>query len=391
MATKQKSGLYRTKVKIGTNEHGKEIVKWVSGKTRKELEDAKREVVERYIGGHDTKNDRLFSDYASEWFHVRKEPFISASTRNCYSTILNRHLLPNFGDRNLRSFRTVELQTYLNGFAGQSKTQITMIRLALHAIFDAAVADGILDRNPAENLRMPEITPPAEKEALSDQQRARIEALFTTHRYGAYIATMYYTGMRPGEVRGLQWGDIDFKANVIHVQRDVDYAANGKAGALKTRAADRYIPISEALRSILYPRRMASGAFVFPGKDGKPLSSSTAQRMWLELMRDCGMVEAVEDGQKAYYSKGDIRGQYRALITPHAMRHNFITMCWENGIDLFITMKLVGHADYQTTRNIYTHLSRVHLDSAAEELNAMFEKQSCTKVAQAKIVKLASK
>lgn len=111
MPTKQKSGLYRTKVKIGTNEHGREIVKWVSGKTKKELEDAKREVVERYIGGHDTKNDRLFCDYASEWYHVRKEPFISASTRNCYSTILNRHLLPNFGDRNLRSFRMVELQT----------------------------------------------------------------------------------------------------------------------------------------------------------------------------------------------------------------------------------------------------------------------------------------
>lgn len=44
MPKKQKSGLYRTKVKVGTDQTGKPVVKWVSGKTQKELEDAKREV-----------------------------------------------------------------------------------------------------------------------------------------------------------------------------------------------------------------------------------------------------------------------------------------------------------------------------------------------------------
>ena len=48
MPKKQKSGLYRTKVKVGTDHTGKHIVKWVSGKTQKELEDAKREVIAHY-------------------------------------------------------------------------------------------------------------------------------------------------------------------------------------------------------------------------------------------------------------------------------------------------------------------------------------------------------
>ena len=51
-----------------------------------------------------------------------------------------------------------------------------------------------------------------ERRALTQDERRRIEALFTTHEHGLYLATMYYTGMRPGEVRGLQWGDVDWDA-----------------------------------------------------------------------------------------------------------------------------------------------------------------------------------
>ncbi len=62
------------------------------------------------------------------------------------------------------------------------------------------------------------------------------------------------------------------------------------------------------------------------------------------------------------------------------MRHNFITLCWENGMDILLTMKLVGHSDYQTTRNIYTHLSSKHLEHAKEEMVRMFANE--TKVAE---------
>ncbi len=77
-------------------------------------------------------------------------------------------------------------------------------------------------------------------------------------------------------------------------------------------------------------------------------------------------------------------GICRPIITPHTMRHNYITMCWEQGIDALITMKLVGHTDYQTTMNVYTHLSAKHMATAKEKINSMFEaqKKSCTKVAQ---------
>jgi len=371
---KQKSGLYRARVKIGVGPEGKDIYKYVSGRTKAELQAAREAAVAYYITGEGLEEDRLFGDYATEWFEIRKKPFVSASTANNYRTTLNRHLLPLLGDRNLRAIRPVELQNLVNTYAGMSKSLITDIIGTLQAIFSAAKQDRLVRANPAEDLRRPKTKPPAEKRALTEAERRRVEALFPTHEHGLYLAVMYYTGMRPGEVRGLQWGDIDWEANLVHVQRDVDYAVGGRAqvGALKTAASDRYIPLAAPLRALLEPARQLPTAFLFPGPNGQPLPQVTARRMWIRLMVDCGLADPIPEDEETCYGSGDIRGQYRARITPHAMRHNFITMCWEAGMDIMLTMKLVGHTDYETTRNIYTHLSRRHLDAAQTQLNAMF-------------------
>ena len=363
---------YRSKVKIGVDAQGRDIVKYIQGYTRAELDQARQAVIARYITGEAPEADRLFGDYATEWFRVRKAPFVSASTRNNYRTALNKHLFPAFGERNLRAIRPAELQAFVNKFEGKSKSMITDIIGTLQAIFAAARQDGLVRANPADGLRRPKAKPAEERRALTQDERRRIEALFTTHEHGLYLATMYYTGMRPGEVRGLQWGDIDWTANLIHVQRDIDYAAGAQVGELKTAASERFVPLAAPLRDLLLPARQLPTAFLFPGKDGAPLASVTARRMWLSLMAAAGLADPILTDEPTCYGPGDIRGQYRARITPHALRHNFITMCWESGMDIMLTMKLVGHTDYETTRNIYTHLSRRHLDAAQRQLDAMF-------------------
>lgn len=368
---------YRSKVKIGVDADGKPINKYIQGFTRAELQEARERVIAVYITGEALADDRLFGDYAAEWFRVRKAPFVSASTRNSYRTVLNKHLFPAFGERNLRAIRPAELQAFVNKFEGKSKSMITSIIGTLQAVFAAAKQDRIVAMNPAENLQRPKASPTAERRALTEAERQRMLALFASHEHGMYLAVMYYTGMRPGEVRGLQWGDIDWDANLIHVQRDVDYADAGRpqVGALKTAASDRYIPLAAPLRALLWPRRQLPTAFLFPGQGDAPLSQVTAKRIWLHLMVDCGLADPIPEDEKTCYGPGDIRGQYRPRITPHTLRHNFITMCWEAGIDILLTMKMVGHTDYETTRNIYTHLSRRHLANAQAQLDSMFTGQ----------------
>ena len=372
MATKQKSGLYRTKVKIGASPDGKDIVKWVSGRTRKELEDAKREVVERYILGRESMPDRLFGEYAVEWFRVSKAPMLSASSIESYRTALNRDILPELGDRNLRAISALDLQTLINRYAGMSATKITVVFAALKGIFDAACADHILAGNPMEHVRKPKAAPPEEKTALSPEQRKRIEQFCAEDSSAVYLALMYYAGLRPGEARGLQWGDIDWTRKAIHVQRDVDDKAHGKIGSVKTRKSNRIVPMPDALCAVLGGLRGLPDVFVARGEKGGTLAKTSAQRLWTRLMLSCGLVEPVTG---TCYAESDVRSKWKPLITPHAIRHNYATMCWESGLDAYTTMRLMGHASIKTTMDIYTHLNDRQLDAISAKVAAIFEKE----------------
>ena len=163
----------------------------------------------------------------------------------------------------------------------------------------------------------------------------------------------------------------------------IDYKDGASAGDLKTQKSRRTVPMPAALRAILQPIRALPGAYIAHGERGdrRPLSKSTAERQWTELMDAAGLTTAAPDGNR--YAASDIRHTRAATITPHALRHNYITMCWESGLDVYETMKLVGHASITTTMNIYTHLSESQMARTAQKLDTMFASTSvsCKKVA----------
>lgn len=386
MAKKQESGLYRTKVKIGVDAQGKVLYKWISGKTKKELEEERQRVIAHYTTGDGMQQDQLFGVYAQKWFKAKKIK-IKAATIDLYRTALNKDILPEFGLRNLRAIKSSELQEFMNGFAGMSQTKITMIKATLCGVFEAACVDRILKDNPMDHVKKPEASEAKEKRALTADEREKIQQVAASHPNGDYLAAMYYLGARPGEIRGLQWGDFDWQAGYVHIQRDIDYKDGGKAGELKTKQSKRMVPIPPALREILWPKRAMPGMFVFRGQNsGDALSKTSAERIWVSLMAACGMVRTLEPGENKFRAN-DIRSQYAPLITPHALRHNYITMCWENGFDVYVTQKLVGHKSIKTTMDIYTHLSDKQLEKAKLQVENMFlspeeKNKGCTKVAQ---------
>lgn len=70
-------------------------------------------------------------------------------------------------------------------------------------------------------------------------------------------------------------------------------------------------------------------------------------------------------------------------ITPHCIRHNYATVYWERGIDPYTTtMRLMGHSSIKTTMDIYAHLNEKQMARISQKIDGLFEKLSCTKVAQ---------
>lgn len=73
---------------------------------------------------------------------------------------------------------------------------------------------------------------------------------------------------------------------------------------------------------------------------------------------------------------GYILKQIKPRLTPHFFRHNYVTLLYESGVDPLIAMKIVGHTDYQTTANIYTHVRDEMLKKATVNMNEVFQKRT---------------
>ena len=150
MPSKQKSGLYRTKVKIGVDANGKNVYKWISGKTKRELEQRRQDVIATYIEGKQPARDVLFGAYAQQWFELRAVGHLAHRTAISYRSMLNTCFSPTLGDMPLRAISEQDIQALLHSFSPSSARTIQNRIGVLRAIFKSAIADKLISFNPAE-------------------------------------------------------------------------------------------------------------------------------------------------------------------------------------------------------------------------------------------------
>lgn len=90
----------------------------------------------------------------------------------------------------------------------------------------------------------------------------------------------------------------------------------------------------------------------------------------------CAACPALTSSTRPMFQSAFKRKRLKLTLTPHHFRHNYITVMYEGGIDPLIAMKIVGHRDYQTTANIYTHLSQETMKRASVDLDGVFQKKA---------------
>jgi integrase len=366
---KQLDGRYRGKVKLGNDEKGEPIYKYVSGSTKAERDAKKAEAKKRYVDGVSGKEEEmLLGTLVVEWYEQKKGK-ISVATLANHKTMLNKHILPRFGEYRIRAISAAQVQEWLDGFAGTSQSMVDKLYTLIKTLFRHASAQGVTVRDVTAALQKPVPAVKEPRRALTDQERAAVLETIETHQEGLFLAVLYYLGLRRGEALGLQWEDFDWPAGLVHVQRDIVYVRGSKIeNAGKTAAANRYVPIPDEFRRLVYPER--GDGWVFQGRDGTPLPQNTTKRMWMRLMLDAGLV--VERAEPTRGNQNELYHRYRPTITPHYLRHNYITMLYDAGVDAVTAMRIVGHSDYQTTINIYTHIKQERINQAGEKLENVF-------------------
>lgn len=368
---KQKSGLYRTKVVIGHDRDGKPITKYISGKTKKELEENRQEILRHYAtGALEVQRDVSFKDYALEWYTVFKKPKVSRSTQQNYESAFNQRINPWFKERQLRSITATDLQVFTNSMSGMSSSSIDDTLAIIRNTFALAYNTGIIDRNPALHIEKPD-SESESRRALTEAEKAAVLEVGKSDPEGFFLLLLYYTGLRRGEALGLRWEDVDLKEKMIAVRRDVDFAT-GEIGKLKSEKSERSVPIPPALEDLLRSRRGVPKSYLIPApRDGGFMGKSTYERMWRRLSKAIANFN-LKQHEKDPKTEIIETKEGRSVLTPHYFRHNYCSILYNAGVDVVCAQRYMGHADITTTLRIYTHLSAKNEDENAQKVRSAF-------------------
>lgn len=271
--------------------------------------------------------------------------------------IWNHHLKPRFGGYRLTDLTRTEIQDWINDLTttrigkddhqhAMSPASIRKIGGCLRRLLALAVLDDRITTNPYTKVRFPKMDDD-ERRFLTPGELVRLEAAFPDP-HKIIVPFLAQTGLRIGELAGLQWGDIDHLRLTVRVRRN--FTEEGGYGPPKTRAGRREVPtLTRDLSDRLAILRgdAPDGAQVFTSPDGGPLRP----RNWRRRIFDPAVTKAkLADPQP----------------TPHALRHTAVALWIAGGVtDHYKLIKWAGHASTAMLYRVYGHLFDVNDETAA--------------------------
>jgi integrase len=252
--------------------------------TRKQASDTLAQRVAAGDNGRKpTRSLVAFRTLAAEWqAHVL--PMYKPSTQKNHRHILQKHLLPQFGDKALAEVTRHEVQAYVaqlvrKGYAPKTTDHIHDV---LSAVLRIAIKWGHLIDNPARDVDLPELTNVRPKWALTiPQATALLEALPPLPRTMVGLALL--SGLRRGELFALRWRDFDEQNQCLTVREAV---YEGAFSTPKTTAGLREIPLSNGAVKLMVEwrarvKRPEPESLVFSTWSGKPISPNNVSRRWI--------------------------------------------------------------------------------------------------------------
>lgn len=335
----RENGVFEYKATIGHTLDGKRIRK--SFYSSKSLADAKAQA-EQYkadqavaaaMGEPITPKEITFAEWSRKWLHTYKQPFVSPSTyRNTYKNCVENHLIPYFGAANLSVIRPADVQGFFAVKKECSHSLLEKLRMTLIAIFEAAIDNDLLYKNPAKYIKIKSEAKPKEKNALTDAQIELVKSAAKCKM--PEVIFLLETGLRRGELLGLMWSDIDLKNGTAKIQRSISVEA-GKAVVRPPKwDSFRTIPLMPSTIELLRSRQHIS-LYVFPaqlvrGAENPNNFSRRLRHFFSSLPEEC-------------------------QCSAHELRHSYASQLMRRGVNIYTISKLLGHRDIKVTSQTYVH------------------------------------
>ena len=329
----------------------------IYAKSRAELDEKVLEAKMSLRLGVDLSADTTFGDYALMWFNTYKKPYLRPSSQQILTTVLNNHIFPYIAHLPIKNIIAINIQQIMNAADCKSKSLNNKILTTLRAVFDSAVDNNIIPKSPVPIRLRAGGKSTDEKEALSsEQEQILLKALEGTGQTYLFVLMGLKTGLRRGELLGLMWDAIDLDKGEIKVFRNL-VISNGKVfleDTTKTKSGIRTVPIPpQLLEELKAERAKTNSLFVFHKQNGEMMSHTAFKNLWQKVESRRMNLSTEKKSNRGLQINRIINFD----VTPHILRHTYITRLFEAGLDIKEVQYLAGHSDVAMTLKIYTHYS----------------------------------
>lgn len=346
------------------------------------------------------REDITLDEWNKKWMMVYKKNKVRPSTYGNYEKLYRNTVSPYIGKRIVRTLVKSDIQNIMDQISGEgySLGSQKLVRSILHDMLGRAEEDHLIVRNPVSGIILkaeetggskPDKGNPDEADEadgdgtnknVADKEREKVltkdeENIFFTACKGNHYENLYYvavnTGLRPGELTALQLGDIDLKKGYIKVGKTLSYDNNNENGKMqfrvgspKTKTSVRKVPINSVCREYLerqlemkknlskrYPEQQND--FLFVTKKNTPLSVSSYDHRINTVIKKINRKNL---------------GNPFPHFSAHGFRHTFATRCFENGINVKVVQKYLGHSSIKITMDLYTHVSEDKMSMDIEKI-----------------------
>lgn len=301
---------------------------------------ARGEYIENIV--QKTEQEQTFAQFAEKWFEQYVVPNNKHSEQRSKRYVLNATLIPFFGKipvGKITAYHTEQFKAELvkKGISNKTiKNYLTVLNKCLRTAYDWLELKGAPPKInwPKCNPTRTDFLSPGECELLLSHAQGTVREM---------ILMALRTGMRQGELKGLQWSSVDWENRSVTVRHSRDDRMRILVPPKSNR--ERHIPLDLDVYETLYNRKRETG-YVFLDEDREPFDYHRMERRLTKVCKDAGLRK----------------------IGWHTLRHTFASHLAAKGVPMTAIQQLMGHSNITTTMR-YSHLAPSTLRAAIEMLN----------------------
>lgn len=336
---------------VGVDARGRQKRKYAYARSKTEAERKLLELLVKYGAGQAADPGRVtLSEHLERWL-AYKEARVKATTLAGYANLVKNHIAPEIGQVRLAKLNAYHIEQLYQAMLarGLSARMVNLAHVVLNNALGLAVRWGTLDRNPAAAVDPPRPAPTEPAYWTPEQAVAFLEAA-RGHRLFALFYLALVTGMRRGELLGLQWPDVDLERGVLHIRRNLTVAGSEIViSEPKTARARRALFLSAEAVAVLRDHQSRQEA---------------ERRQAASLWRSDCPPWVFASGVGTFTHPGNLRRTFVALlkragvpaIRIHDLRHTYVSLERARGTQIEVISSRVGHSRVSFTLQAYRHL-----------------------------------